>query len=51
MYKINKLLIQPFTNRTILSENFLFNEQKLLISAYKTILNNLDLINDFDSLP
>ena len=48
---INDLYTQPFTNRTLLSENFLFNEQKLLICAWKTILNNFILIKEFDSLP
>jgi len=48
---INELCTQPFTNRKILSENFLFNEQKLLICAWKTILNNFVLIKEFDSLP
>ena len=50
-YQIHKLYTQPFTNRAILSENFLFNEQKLLICAWKTILNNFDLITNFDALP
>ena len=48
---INNLYTQPFTNRSILSENLLFNEQKLLICAWKTILNNFILIKEFDSLP
>ena len=48
---INELRTQPFTNRKFLSENFLFNEQKLLICAWKTILNNFILIKEFDSLP
>ena len=48
---LNELCTQPFTNRKILSENFLFNEQKLLICAWKTILNNFVLIKEFDSLP
>ena len=48
---IDELRTQPFTNRKFLSENFLFNEQKLLICAWKTILNNFILIKEFDSLP
>ena len=48
---IKDLYTQPFTNRTFLSENFLFNEQKLLICAWKTILNNFILIKEFNSLP
>ena len=48
---LNQLYTQPFTNRKLLSENFLFNEQKLLICAWKTILNNFILIKEFDSLP
>ena len=48
---LNELYTQPFTNRKLLSENFLFNEQKLLICAWKTILNNFILIKEFDSLP
>ena len=48
---INYLYTQPFTNRDILSEEFLFNEQKLLICAWKTILNNFHLIKEFTSLP
>ena len=48
---LNELYTQPFTNRKFLCENFLYNEQKLLICAWKTILNNFILIKDFDSLP
>ena len=48
---IKDLYTQPFTNRSFLSENFLFNEQKLLICAWKTILNNFILIKEFNSLP
>ena len=48
---INDLYTQPFTNRDLLSENFLFNEQHLLICAWKTILNNFNLIKNFDKLP
>ena len=48
---IKNLYTQPFTNRDILTENFLYNEQKLLICAWKTILNNFHLVNEFDSLP
>ena len=48
---LKELYTQPFTNRKLLSENFLFNEQKLLICAWKTILNNFILIKEFDSLP
>ena len=48
---LNELYTQPFTNKKLLTENFLFNEQKLLICAWKTILNNFVLIKEFDSLP
>ena len=48
---INELYTQPYTNRALLSEDFLFNEQKLLICAWKTILNNFNLIKEFDKLP
>ena len=43
---IKNLYTQPFTNR-----DFLFNKQKLLICAWKTILNNFHLVNEFDFLP
>ena len=33
------------------SEDFLYNEQKLLISAWKIILNNFHLAKEFKSLP
>ena len=48
---INELYTQPYTNREFLSEDLLFNEQKLLICAWKTILNNFILLKDFNSLP
>ena len=48
---IKDLYTQPFTNKNLLCENFLFNEQRLLISAWKTILNNFHLIKEFKSLP
>ena len=48
---INDLYTQPFTNRAFLSEDLLFSEQKLLICAWKTILNNFILLKDFNSLP
>lgn len=48
---INDLYTQPYTNRALLSESFLYNEQHLLICAWKTILNNFDLIKEFDDLP
>ena len=48
---INDLYTQPFTNRDLLSESFLFNEQILLISAWKTILHNFHLVKDFKYLP
>lgn len=48
---IKELYTQPFTNRNLLSEEFLFNEQKLLICAWKTILNNFRLVKEFNSLP
>jgi len=48
---INDLYTQPFTNRALLSESFLFNEQKLLICAWKTILNNFILVKEFQKLP
>ena len=49
--QIKDLYTQPYTNRALLSESFLYNEQQLLISAWKTILNNFKLIKEFDSLP
>ena len=48
---INDLYTQPYTNRALLSESFLYNEQHLLICAWKTILNNFELIKEFDDLP
>ena len=48
---INNLCTQPFTNRKILCPNFVYNEQKLLICAWRTILNNFKLTTNFDSLP
>jgi len=48
---IDELYTQPFTNRNLLSEEFLFNEQKLLICAWKTILNNFRLVKEFSELP
>ena len=48
---IDDLYTQPFTNRNLLSEEFLFNEQKLLICAWKTILNNFRLVKEFSELP
>ena len=48
---IDDLFTQPFTNRNLLSEEFLFNEQKLLICAWKTILNNFRLVKEFSELP
>jgi len=48
---IKDLYTQPYTNRALLSESFLYNEQHLLICAWKTILNNFNLIKDFDELP
>ena len=48
---IKDLYTQPFTNRALLCENFLFHEQHLLICAWKTILNNFNLIDKFNSLP
>ena len=48
---IDELYTQPFTNRNLLSEEFLFNEQKLLICAWKTILNNFRLVKQFSELP
>ena len=48
---LNNLCTQPYTNRAVLSEKFLYNEQQLLISAWKTILNNFNLIQNIDSLP
>ena len=48
---IKDLHTQPFTNKNLLCENFLFNEQRLLISAWKTILNNFHLIKEFKSIP
>ena len=48
---IKKLYTQPFTNRALLSEIFLYNEQNLLICAWKTILSNFSLIKEFHSLP
>jgi hypothetical protein len=49
--QINDLVTQPYTNRALLSETFLYNEQQLLICAWKTILNNFKLIKDIDTLP
>ena len=48
---IDDLYTQPFTNRALLSESFLFNEQQLLICAWKTILNNFILVKEFQKLP
>ena len=48
---IKDLYTQPFTNKALLCENFLFHEQHLLICAWKTILNNFSLIDKFHSLP
>ena len=48
---IKDLYTQPFTNRNLLSEEFLYNEQKLLISAWKTIINNFNLFKEFKTLP
>jgi len=48
---IKDLYTQPFTNRDLLSEKFLFNEQILLITAWKTILNNFHLVKEFSILP
>ena len=48
---ITDLYTQPFTNRALLSENFLFHEQHLLICAWKTILTNFSLIIEFHTLP
>ena len=48
---IDDLCTQPFTNRALLSESFLFNEQQLLICAWKTILNNFILVKEFQKLP
>ena len=48
---IEDLYTQPFTNRAFLSESFLFNEQQLLICAWKTILNNFNLVKEFQKLP
>ena len=48
---INDLYTQPYTNRALLSESFLYNEQHLLICAWKTILNNFRLVKEFSELP
>ena len=48
---INELHTQPYTNRALLCEDFLFTEQNLLICAWKTILNKFNLIKEFNSLP
>ena len=48
---LNELYTQPFTNKALLSEKFLYNEQKLLVCAWKTILNNFHLIREFNDLP
>ena len=48
---IKNLYTQPFTNRDLLCEDFLYNEQRLLICAWKTILNNFQLAREFDNLP
>ena len=49
--QISNLITQPYTNREILSEKFLYNEQQLLICAWKTILNNFILVKQFEKLP
>ena len=49
--QIKNLITQPYTNRDLLSEKFLFNEQQLLICAWKTILNNFVLVTEFKNLP
>lgn len=48
---MNDLYIQPFTNKNSLTENFLYDEQKLLICSWKTILNNYKLIKKIITLP
>ena len=48
---LKDLETQPYTNKNILTKEFLFNEQMLLVSAWKTIKNNFNLVSKFDNLP
>ena len=48
---LKDLETQPYTDKNILTKEFLFNEQMLLISAWKTIKNNFNLVTKFDNLP
>ena len=48
---LENVIIQPYTNRNTLSKEFLFNEQMLLISAWKTIKNNFILCSKLEKLP
>ena len=48
---LGNVITQPYTNKNTLTKEFLFNEQMLLVSAWKTIKNNFVLFSKLEKLP